>query len=500
MKNIFNKLLITLVFATLVFGLCGCSDLFSNFGSSKKSSSSGSSGSSGLTINFNGGTLDGKSYKTFTSEDIAPFVGMNINVALYELNFGIENLQKDGSILLGYTRTKDGNDYVDLLPTFGTIFARWNTTSGSGGSSSGGGSGSTGGDVLVTFDLNGGYVFDEQGNASESAVEMYVSSSDYLDQIQINPYRNGYSFVGWTLTRNGSDVVQMISDIPSSGDKILYAKWQDNLSLFVNGDIVGDFTADENGLEDAQPLNYLGNGIYTYQFTYDSSIMDAWGSQSQYGPNTVRFKLRPNAGDWSISYGCSGGRLIINGDGVSVSRLVGSDIVVSNLQDGVTYTIQVEVTNSGECYVIIYTADYGNTGGNNGGSSEPEYPSEPEDPPSEPEIPSEIQSLATGSMKIDYVTDGNNYSFYCYAGSSYTVDWYDDYDRSTLLDELLSENGISGSGVDIKVSVYSSDGDELCSTKDSGPYTFTANYTGLYYIYVEPYSSGDSGYFAIFVE
>lgn len=485
MKNFLNNFLVIFIFASFIFSFAGCKE---------QELPKGISCSSGLTINFNGATLDNKSSIKFTSEEIAPFVGMEIFDALYELNFGIENLIKDGSMPLGFTKKKDGNDFVQFLPTFGTIYAKW------GNSSGGGGSVDLGESVLVTFDLNGGYVFDEQGNASESAVEMYVSSSDYLDQIQINPYRNGYSFVGWTLTRNGSDVVQMISDIPSSGDKILYAKWQDNLSLFVNGDIVGDFTADENGLEDAQPLNYLGNGIYTYQFTYDSSIMDAWGSQSQYGPNTVRFKLRPNAGDWSISYGCSGGRLIINGDGVSVSRLVGSDIVVSNLQDGVTYTIQVEVTNSGECYVIIYTADYGNTGGNNGGSSEPEYPSEPEDPPSEPEIPSEIQSLATGSMKIDYVTDGNSYSFYCYAGSSYTVDWYDDYDRSTLLDELLSENGISGSGVDIKVSVYSSDGDELCSTKDSGPYTFTANYTGLYYIYVEPYSSGDSGYFAIFVE
>lgn len=479
MKNFLNNFLVIFIFASFIFSFAGCKE---------QELPKGISGSSGLTINFNGATLDNKSSIKFTSEEIAPFVGMNINDALYELNFGIENLQKDGSILWGYTRTKDGNDYVDLLPTFGTIYARWNTTSGSGG-----GSGSTGGDVLVTFDLNGGYVFDEQGNASESAVEMYVSSSDYLDQIQINPYRNGYSFVGWTLTRNGSDVVQMISDIPSSGDKILYAKWQDNLSLFVNGDIVGDFTADENGLEDAQPLNYLGNGIYTYQFTYDSSIMDAWGSQESYGPNTVRFKLRPNAGDWSVSYG-SYDNLVINGSYISVFQTAGPfDIVIPNLQDGVTYTIQVEVTSSGNCRVKIYTTDYGNTGGNNGGSSEPE------DPPSEPEIPSGIQSLGIGSMKIDYVTDGNSYSFYCYAGSSYTVDWYDDYDRSTLLDELLSENGISGSSVDIKVSMYSPDGDELCSTKDSGPYTFTANYTGLYYIYVEPYDSGDSGYFAIFV-
>lgn len=490
MKKFLNKFLVFFIFASFIFCFTGCEGLFSK----NDKTPAASTNPSGLTINFNGATLDNKSSIKFTSEEIAPFVGMEIFDALYELNFGIENLKKDGSMPLGFTKKKDGNDFVQFLPTFGTIYAKW------GNSSGGGGSVDLGESVLVTFDLNGGYVLDELGNVSESAVEMNVYSSDYLDQIQINPYKDGYSLVGWTLTRNGSNLVQMISDIPSSSDKILYAKWQDNLNLFANGDIVGDFTVDENGLEEAQPLNYLGNGIYTYQFTYDSFIMDAWGSQESYGPNTVRFKLRPNAGDWSVSYG-SYDNLVINGSYISVFQTAGPfDIVIPNLQDGVTYTIQVEVTSSGNCRVKIYTTDYGNTGGNNGGSSEPEYPSEPEVPPSEPEIPSGIQSLGIGSMKIDYVTDGNSYSFYCYAGSSYTVDWYDDYDRSTLLDELLSENGISGSSVDIKVSMYSPDGDELCSTKDSGPYTFTATYTGDYYIYVEPYDSGDSGYFAIFVE
>ena len=490
MKKFLNKFLVFFIFASFIFCFTGCEGLFSK----NDKTPAASTNPSGLTINFNGATLDNKSSIKFTSEEIAPFVGMEIFDALYELNFGIENLKKDGSMPLGFTKKKDGNDFVQFLPTFGTIYAKW------GNSSGGGGSVDLGESVLVTFDLNGGYVLDELGNMSTSNIEMSISESTWFDTI-INPYRDGYTFAGWSLTRDGENIVQKPLDITSS-NKIVYAVWRSNIELFRYGDIAGDFTVDENGRENPQLLTYLGNGISTYQFTYDSSIMNAWGSQESYGPNTVRFKVRPTR-DWSVCYGSwdeSGP--VINGDYFDIERTMGdyTDIVVRNLQDGVTYTIQVEVTNSGNCRVKIYTPDYGNTGGNNGGSSEPEYPSEPEDPPSEPEIPSEIQSLGIGSMKIDYVTDGNSYSFYCYAGSSYTVDWYDDYDRSTLLDELLSENGISGSSVDIKVSMYSPDGDELCSTKDSGPYTFTANYTGDYYIYVEPYSSGDSGYFAIFVE
>lgn len=481
MKNIFNKLLITLVFATLVFGLCGCSDLFSNFGSSKKSSSSGSSGSSGLTINFNGGTLDGKSYKTFTSEEIAPFVGMEIFDALYELNFGIENLKKDGSMPLGFTKKKDGNDFVQFLPTFGTIYAKW------GNSSGGGGSVDLGESVLVTFDLNGGYVLDELGNMSTSNIEMSISESTWFDTI-INPYRDGYTFAGWSLTRDGENIVQKPLDITSS-NKVVYAVWRSNIELFRYGDIAGDFTVDENGRENPQLLTYLGNGISTYQFTYDSSIMNAWGSQESYGPNTVRFKVRPTR-DWSVCYGSwdeSGP--VINGDYFDIERTMGdyTDIVVRNLQDGVTYTIQVEVTSSGNCRVKIYTTD-----GN--GLDTPEYDNGSDT--------TEILVINTdGSVHINYVTSTKYYSFYCEAGNNYTVDWYDSYNRNDALDELLSENGISGSGVDIKVSVYSDDDAHVvCTEKDTGPSTFTATYTGFYTIYVQPYSSSDSGYFAIFVE
>jgi len=64
----------------------------------------------------------------------------------------------------------------------------------------------------------------------------------------------------------------------------------------------------------------------------------------------------------------------------------------------------------------------------------------------------------------------------------------------------MTQQGISGEPVDIKVSIYSADGTQtVCTEMDSGfdtPQTFTANATGDFYIEVLPYSSGDAGYFA----
>lgn len=484
MRKFFNRFLIIFLSVSVIFCFLGCSDLlskigFPEIGSSGSGSSSGGGSSSSLTIDFNGATLDGKSSKKFTSEEIAPYVGMDIEEALYELDFGIENLKKDGFALSGFTKKKDGDDYVDLLPPFGTIYARWTN-----GGSSGEISGET---VLVAFDLNGGYILDDEGN-EVSYIEKYLSEETWLDTVGLTPYRNGYTFVGWTVVRDGSEVISQVNEIPSSTNRIVYARWQDNLSLFVNGDIVGDFTVDETGKEKAQPLNYLGDGIYTYQFTYNSNLMNAWGTHGTHGSNWGRFKLRPLAGDWAVSYGVWEGTLEVNGGSLQVFQLSGSyDIYISNLQDGVTYTIHVQVTNSGDCYVRIYTADEGNSGGGD--------ISEPENPPEE-----EQQWLTVGDgFRVYYSDSLKTYSLWCEEGYTYTVDWYDGCNRTDYLNKLLSMNGIYGNTVDIEVSV-NSPYDVVTNRVDTGPYSFDANYTGIYTICVEPYYSSGYGYFAISVD
>lgn len=98
-------------------------------------------------------------------------------------------------------------------------------------------------------------------------------------------------------------------------------------------------------------------------------------------------------------------------------------------------------------------------------------------------------------------SDSQYYSFSCNVGVTYTVSWLDGDDGTSELSQLMSDNSVTGSTVDIRVSIISSDGSHtVCGSWDTGPYSFTANTTGTYYVIVEPYSSSATGYFAVCVE
>lgn len=112
------------------------------------------------------------------------------------------------------------------------------------------------------------------------------------------------------------------------------------------------------------------------------------------------------------------------------------------------------------------------------------------------------------NYQIGYADESGEvyYTFYVQAGYSYNVYWMDGYDNGgkSELENLLSNNSIGGSTLDVKVSIYSEDGsNDVCSGIDSGyasPQYFTAQTTGYYVIKVEPYNLGDMGYFAVKVE
>ena len=96
-------------------------------------------------------------------------------------------------------------------------------------------------------------------------------------------------------------------------------------------------------------------------------------------------------------------------------------------------------------------------------------------------------------------SDSQYYSFSCNAEATYTVSWLD-YDTSSELSQLMSDNSVTGSMVDIRASIISADGTHtVCTRDDGGSYTFIANTTGTYYVIVEPFSSGSTGYFAVSV-
>ena len=85
MKKIVSVFLSFLIFLSIIFGFIGCAESVSN-----------DDNTSGVTLNFNGTTLHGKNAKYLNSEDIAPYVGMPIQEALAEMDFGIDSLERNG--------------------------------------------------------------------------------------------------------------------------------------------------------------------------------------------------------------------------------------------------------------------------------------------------------------------------------------------------------------------------------------------------------------------
>ena len=108
--------------------------------------------------------------------------------------------------------------------------------------------------------------------------------------------------------------------------------------------------------------------------------------------------------------------------------------------------------------------------------------------------------------EIGEITSENNvisYTLNCEAGSSYSVSWLDSYQGDEKLTEILAAAGLSGDYCDVKVSIYSSDGNEnVVTNQDSGynaPVTFSANITGEYIFELKPYNSDSTCYFDILI-
>lgn len=116
-------------------------------------------------------------------------------------------------------------------------------------------------------------------------------------------------------------------------------------------------------------------------------------------------------------------------------------------------------------------------------------------------ISSVPESLTMYTDNLLYLnSDSQCYSFSCNAGATYTVSWLDGYDDTSELSQLMSDNSVTGSVVDIRASIISADCTHTVWTRyDGGSCTFTAHTTGTYYVIVEPYSSGSTGYFAVSV-
>lgn len=212
----------------------------------------------------------------------------------------------------------------------------------------------------ITFDLNGG-----QFEAGEENQTIYVTYDDpyypyYLDWYE-KPTKEGYKFIGWTSTKDGNDFINDITGPIPNG--IVYAKWQDPLKLFDNGDLVGDFSVVKAELKDGTiewvyddthglNLTYEGEGVYSTTFTYHD-YMCGWDQDTDY----CDFKIRTFAGSWQgASYGVADYDKQPELDGDEV--LCGSDNAPNvriPAEEGVTYKVTFRCSSDGNVYVKIAT-------------------------------------------------------------------------------------------------------------------------------------------------
>ena len=184
----------------------------------------------------------------------------------------------------------------------------------------------------VTFDLNGGTV---DGSGSNITIETIGLSV-------VTPVKEGYVFKGWTETKDGDDYITS-----ATSDMTVYAKWVSPLQLFDGGDVAGEFAPNGQAL-----VYYSDKQVYETSFTY-SADMSTWGSFL----GSVQFKFRPVAGDWTISYGPIGNQPVLDGDYVEFGEVSGSgtNLVVSGLEEGKSYKIEVRCTEEGKFFVKVST-------------------------------------------------------------------------------------------------------------------------------------------------
>ena len=274
-------------------------------------------------------------------------VGITLNELLSQNNMSYHSMLRDyesNSEIISFTNFVDvsGNIYTDskILASDIVLTAQYSVQ------------------AKITFDLNGGQF--ESGEENNTIVVDYESNQYYLDWYE-KPTKEGYKFIGWTSTKDGDDFINDITGPIPNG--IVYAKWQDPLKLFDNGDLIGDFAVIKSELKDGTiawvydekhglNLTYEGEGVYSATFTY-YDYMCGWDQDTDY----CDFKIRAVAGSWQgASYGVA--------DYLNQPELDGDEVLCDSnnapnvripAEEGITYKVTFRCASDGNVYVKIAT-------------------------------------------------------------------------------------------------------------------------------------------------
>ena len=168
-----------------------------------------------LTLNFNGGKLDGASFKYFDNSKVAKYAGKTIDEALEGL--GITTITKENYELVGWTDNLTTANEVTTLPTKGnvTLYAIWQFNG-------------TANPLTLTLDFNGGTSGEESYFVlTDDLIADYKGmpiAKYFKEKNKPLPTKEGYTLIGWSTTRNGEDT---IVDIPLEGTVKYYAVWEE---------------------------------------------------------------------------------------------------------------------------------------------------------------------------------------------------------------------------------------------------------------------------------
>lgn len=157
----------------------------------------------------------------------------------------------------------------------------------------------------VTFDSNGGTLYNPQGSRITTYDIYYLLGDEYTHNYFPYALKSGYTFCGWTKTKNGTDFVNNITATSQYKDVTLYANWISNslLSGTIDsarkefGDSEQKDWKDDSSFEISWSLNAVNdtknkeklNNIFGlsswYDIGYAGKITSAYSTTSSTGQN-----------------------------------------------------------------------------------------------------------------------------------------------------------------------------------------------------------------------